>query len=190
MSMPTLKARPRTEAETGTRACRKLRTSGEVPVNLYSATKGEKTELSNQNLAVSAYDLYKLIEKAEDILDLDLNGKIELVRVSEVQRDTFGDDVLHIDMRKIDPETPVEATVLLEFSGKPKGVKDASLVNLNTRELTIMVKPREIPTSIAVDLSIAAAGETLMSGKIPLPAGVTLVGPEVEVVIIGKSATA
>lgn len=189
MTMPTLKARPRTEAETGTRACRNLRSAGEVPVNLYSAKKaGDKTELSNQNLAVSAYELYKLIDKAEDIIDLDLNGKIDLVRVTEVQRDTFGDDVLHIDLRSIDPETPVKATVKLEFSGKPQGIKDMALVELVVRELDIMVKPREIPTSIPVDLSIASAGETLLSGKIPLPNGATHVDAEVEVVIIGKSA--
>lgn len=190
MTMPTLKARPRTEVETGTRACRKLRTAGEVPVNLYSATKGEKTTLSNANLAVSAYELYRLIDVNADILDLDLDGKIELVRVTEVQRDTFGDDVLHIDLRSIDPETPVQVTVKLEFSGKPQGVTDASLVNLTARELTIMVKPREIPASLPVDLSIASAGETLMSTKLPLPAGVTLEGPEVALAIIGKSATA
>jgi large subunit ribosomal protein L25 len=190
MSTPTLKARARTEVETGTRACRKLRNQGEVPANLYSVVRGETTELKNQNLAVQAYDLYKLIDRRADIIDLDLAGKIELVRVSEVQRDTFGDDVLHIDMRVLDPNTPIEVTINLVFSGKPQGISDMSLVSLKTRKLTIACKPREIPAEIPVDLGAAVAGEDFMSGKVSLPAGCTAVGDEVLLATVGKSAVA
>ncbi|MBL4849971.1 MAG: 50S ribosomal protein L25 [Planctomycetes bacterium] len=190
MSTPTLKARARTEVETGTRACRKLRNQGEVPANLYSVVRGETTELKNRNLAVSAYDLYKLIDRRADILDLEVEGTVQLVRVSEVQRDTFGDDVLHIDMRTIDPDALVEATIKLMFSGKPEGISDMALVTLNVRELTIACKPREIPGEIPVDLALAKAGEIFMSGSVPLPAGCTLIGEEVALATVGKSAGA
>lgn len=189
MATPTLKARPRTEAETGTRACRTLRSQGEVPVNFYTVTKGEKTEHHNHNLAVSAYELYQLIAKQADILNLDLKGDVTLVRVSEIQRDPFGDDVLHVDLKGIDPETPVTATIELTFSGKPQGIKDMSLVSLVTREITVSCKPREIPESVHVDLGTISAGETLMASGVQLPAGVTQVGDDAVIATVGKSAT-
>lgn len=191
MATPTLKARPRTDAETGSRACRRLRTHGEVPVNFYTATGGEQAAVQTQNLAVSAYDLYKLIGQEADIIDLDLGGKVELVQVTEIQRDQFGDDVVHIDLRGINPETPVEVIVKLGFSGRPQGIRDMSLVTLVTRQVTIACKPREIPEIIEVDLSELSAGETLTSGGVKLPAGASLVGNGAAVVAtIGKSAGA
>lgn len=186
MATPTLKARPRTETEKGSRACRSLRGQGEVPVNFYRATKGSAPE--NHNLAVSAYELYKLIERKADILNLDVEGKVELVRVSEVQRDQFGDDVVHVDMRWMDPETPVPATIALEFSGRPQGIKDLSLVSLSARSISISCKPREIPDMIHVDLGTLSAGQNMTTGGVQLPAGATLLGsPDILVASVGKS---
>lgn len=191
MATPTLKARPRTDAETGSRACRRLRTQGEVPVNFYTAKGDAEGPVTTANLAVSAYDLYRLIAIEADIINLDLAGKVELVRVTEVQRDQFGDDVLHIDMRGINPETAVEATIKLGFSGRPQGIRDMSLVNLTTRAVTITCKPREIPEIIEVDLSTLSAGETLTTGGVQLPAGASLVGDGAAIVAtVGKSAGA
>lgn len=190
MATPTLKARSRTDAETGTRACRALRGQGEVPVNFYKVNKGETSELVNKNLAVSAYELYKLIDQQAEILDLDLDGAIELVRVTEVQRDTFGDDVLHIDLRGIDPNALITATVALEFSGKPQGIKDMSLVSLVTKQMTVSCKPREIPEIVHVDLGTLSAGSTLTASGVTLPAGVSAHGADATIVTVGKAAGA
>ncbi|MGE0707167.1 MAG: 50S ribosomal protein L25 [Planctomycetota bacterium] len=180
MATPTLKARPRTDAEHGSRACRKLRSAGEIPVNLYKATKaeGQQTQLENHNVAVSAFDMVQLITKDQRIIDLHLGGKVELVRVTEVQRDQFGDDVLHVDMRAIDPSVPVEAETPIAFTGRPAGLKDASLLAIEARSMKVRCKPREIPESVSVDLTPLASGQALLTKDLTLPAGVEAVDPE------------
>jgi large subunit ribosomal protein L25 len=188
MTTPTLNARLRTEH--GSRACHKLRRSGEIPANLYKATKGETTQLENVNLAVLAYDMYQLISKQARILDVTFEGRTELVRVTEVQRDQFGDDVQHIDLCALDPSLEIVAETALEFTGRPQGIRDTSQTAIQVRRLNVRCKPREIPDSVTVNLGLLTVGDKLLAGAIELPAGVAAADAEQVVVEIMKSAAA
>ena len=81
MKTSPLKARHRTKTERGTRACRKLRRSGEIPVNLYGSKlgkAGEKATLENAELAASAYDVMQLLGQRANLLEVSFEQRKEL----------------------------------------------------------------------------------------------------------------
>lgn len=183
MPTPELAARKRADNETGTRACQKMRFKGEVPANLYKVTKGEQTSLENVNLAVTAYDLYQLIEKRQRIVDVKFDGRSELVRVSDIQRDQFGDDVQHIDLRVLDPSERLEVDVPIVTSGRP-AIQDLAGMTIMNRRVGLITKPREIPEHIPLDLSKLSYGDVVTAGQLEVPAGSSIATPDLVIVTI------
>ncbi len=173
MKTKTLTTRPR--AERGSRACLKLRRGGEIPVNLYKATQGDgPTQLVNHALAASAYDVMQLLAHHDALLEVAFGGGKELAVVREVQRDAFGDDVLHVDLQVIDATKPIAFEVELAFKGEAKGVRSGGRLMVQKRRLAIRALPSAIPESIEVRLDDLDIDQYLHVGELTLPAGVEL----------------
>jgi large subunit ribosomal protein L25 len=185
MKSAALKARLRSDEEKGTRACRKLRQAGEVPANLYGATKkdGTKTELSNTALAVSAYDVMQLIAHHHNVVEVQYDTTKELAIIREVQRDVFGDDVLHIDMEMIDASQRIHVAVELVFKGDSQGVKDGGRMQIAMHSLEIEALPLAVPEHILVRVDDLALGQVMHVSDLPLPEGVTAVTPGEQAVV-------
>jgi len=187
MKAVPLKVRPRSEKERGTRACLRLRKSGEIPASLYGAKKQDgATKLVHHDLAVSAYDVMQLLDTHASILDIDIEGEVaepHLALLKEVQRDVFGDDVLHIDLEMIDKDTPVEVTVQLEFKGDPKGAKEGGRVDIALHDLDVSALPRAMPDLITIRIDDLGVGDGIYVKDLDLPDGVSAtVSPEQMVV--------
>jgi large subunit ribosomal protein L25 len=182
MKTVNLKARRRTEK--GKRACRNLRRSGEIPVNLYGAiAKGGQTNRENYELAASAYDVMQLLGKHASLLDVTFDGKKEMAVVREVQRDAFGDDVLHIDLVMIDPSKPLELAVDLVLKGESKGKKSGGRMIQQLRQLIVRAVPAKIPAEIVANVEAMDINDTLHVRELQLPEGVTTtVNPEAIIV--------
>lgn len=182
MKTVNLKARRRTEK--GKRACRNLRRNGEIPVNLYGAiSKGDETSRENHELAASAYDVMQLLGKHAALLDVTFDGKKEMAVVREVQRDSFGDDVLHLDLVMIDPKKPLELAVDLVLKGESKGSKSGGRMIQQLRQLVVRAIPAKIPAEIVATVDHMDINDALHVKELTLPEGVTTpVGGETIVV--------
>lgn len=179
MKRAPIAARRRSDNERGTRACRKLRQGGEVPANLYGAEKqaGQKTKLTSTALAVSAYDLMQLIEHHHNVVEVQYDGNAELALIREVQRDVFGDDVLHVDMEMIDATQKIELSVELVFKGDAKGVKEGGRMQIDLHELEIEALPLAVPENIVVRVDDLEMDGMIHVKELQLPEGVTAVTP-------------
>lgn len=172
MKTVPLKARRRTEK--GTRACRRLRRAGEIPVNLYGMTvKGEEKERENLELAASAYDVMQLLTKHASFLDVSFDGRTEMAVMREVQRDAFGDDVLHVDLVKIDPNRPVALMVDIVIKGESKGQKSGGRLTVEMRQLHVSALPANMPSEIVAKVDDLEVDGALTVGQLQLPEGVT-----------------
>src|SRR5688572_16653528 len=90
----TLEAKDR--ATLGTSNSRRLRRQGLIPAVLY----GKKQD--NLNLVVSASAFDAILRHHGRILDVKLpDGKMQKAILKEVQWDTFGDAVLHVDLGRV-----------------------------------------------------------------------------------------
>lgn len=170
-TMP-LKARLRTEK--GTRACRKMRKTGEIPANLYGAREdGGKTVIDTWNLAVSAYDVLQLVEHRASIVEVRFEKETRLALVKQIQRDSMGDDMVHLDLAVIDANKPVEVNVPIVFKGEAKGKKEGGRVLPELRQLLVMALPTAIPEEIVVRIDDLGMDEALHVKDLKLPEGVT-----------------
>ncbi|MBM4074522.1 MAG: 50S ribosomal protein L25, partial [Planctomycetes bacterium] len=85
-----LVVQPRTEM--GTAACRRLRNRGLVPGNVY----GHKSD--PKPVVMTSEALAPIIKSGARVVDLEVSGQHEKAVIREVQWDTFGRFVEHIDL--------------------------------------------------------------------------------------------
>lgn len=182
MKTKQLNARVRTER--GTRACRRLRAAGEIPANLFVAKKGEQgTTLENVALAISAYDMYQLIDQHASLLEVNFDGRKELVQVTEVQRDAFGDDVQHVDLHMIAADKPIHSEVEFVFKGDAKGVKAGGKLLREMKSIELEALPHLIPAEVMVRIDDLDINDSIHIEDLELPEGVTATGDARQLVV-------
>jgi len=168
-----MKARPlnaRLRTERGSRGCLKLRREGFIPANLYGSVTTDGAKKShNVQLAVSAYELSQLIDQHAQLLEVSFDSRKELVQVVEVQRDTFGDDILHVDLHMIDMHHAITAEVELVFKGEAKGVKAGGHLEVELRSLEVEALPGDMPAEIVVRVDDLDLEQAIHVREIPTP---------------------
>lgn len=161
--METLKASVRNE--TGTRKARTLRKDGLVPAVIYGHGKDPVT------VAVSAHDVAVSLQHGQRMLDLDVDGSSESVLVKDVQYDTFGMDILHVDFARVDLNEKVEVQVPIVLRGTPKGVDEGGMLQQPAATVTLEVMARSIPDELAFSVLEMAIGDSLYASDLPVPEG-------------------
>ena len=160
----------------GSRAARKLRRAGRIPVNLLAADGKE-----NVNLSIDQVEFMTARRGHVHLFDLDIDGKLEAALVRDLQWDIFGDRILHVDFKRVARDVETEVEVELDFIGTPKTGQANHLVT----HIAVRTLPALIPDSIEVKLDGLEEGAHIRAGELVMPAGVKLaVPPETEVVVI------
>ena len=168
----------------GKGAARTLRAAGQTPVVVY----GHGTD--PLHLTVEAHPFSLIVRHANAIIELDVNGKKQLVLVKDVQKDPVLQLIEHADLiivkkgETVDVEVPV-VIVGTPFSGT------TFLQELNT--LRIKVPATNIPEHVEVSVEGLEAGVHILAGDLKLAGDETLLDdPEQLVVQVveprGKSA--
>jgi large subunit ribosomal protein L25 len=174
MSSETLEVKKRQSV--GTAASNKLRQQGYVPANLYG--HGE----ANVNLAVRSDALNAIIHHGTKLLSL--TGEVsETALIREVQWDSFGMEVLHVDLTRVSQSEHVEVTLPVELHGEAPGTSEGGLLSFVTHELTIRCPASDIPDHLHVSLGQLHLGQAIHAGEVSLPAGAQMLTPSAEVVV-------
>lgn len=158
--MTTVKTQTR---ETGKQSnLTELRHEGFVPAVVY----GYKTD--STTIAVSEIDLLKTLREVgrNGVMKLDVDGKSVNVVLSDYQMDVLKGKFVHADFLAINMSDELDVNVTVHLTGDSAGVREGGVLNQPNRELTVKVKPSEIPDSIDIDVSELAMGETLTVGDV------------------------
>ena len=100
------------------------------------------------------------------------------VMIVDWQNDPIKDNLLHVDLKRIDLSKRLRVKVAVHTTGEPKGVKiQGGLHELVTREVEIECLPDEIPEEFTVDVSELMIGQSVRASEIKLGDGVKLVSP-------------
>lgn len=148
-----LAAEKRTEV--GSLACRKLRSKGRVPGNLY----GHKE--STLTLSVQEDELLQLIKAGVRVLDLDIGGQVSKVLFREVQWDLMGDYIQHFDLLRVDPNERLEVEVHVELKGTAPGVMGGGILDHSLRTLHLECPAIQIPDAIIVKIGHMEIGDSV-----------------------------
>lgn len=131
----------------GSRANYRLRKTGQVPAVVYGHHQDVlPVQLSKKELA-------KHIEHGTHLYNLTFDGHTESVLLKDVQFDTFGIELLHVDFARVDLNERVTVNVSIELKGDPIGEKDGGVLQQILNELEIDCVVTEIPDVITVDVS-------------------------------------
>lgn len=159
----------------GTRPSRALRSEGRIPANLQADADNAHVDFSiNENEFLASR------RRHVHLYDIELAGGKHSAVVRELQWDTFGDKIIHVEFRRVTRGVELESEVELQAVGQAAGV-----VNLIVGQLTIKSIPSKIPDKLEISVAGLEEGSTLKASEVEMPDGVTLVtDADVDVVTV------
>ncbi len=149
----------------GKGVARKLRAAGHTPVVAY----GHGTE--PLHLSVETHPLSLIVRHANALIELNIEGKKQIVLVKDVQRDPVRQIIEHVDLVIINKGEVVEVEVPIVLVGHSFSGTNA-LQELNT--LRLSVPATNIPEHIEVNVEGLEEGVQIHAGDIKLASDETL----------------
>lgn len=170
--------------DTGKSAARRARREGKVPAIVYGLGTDPRP------VAVPGRELQHILGGpggANTLINLEVDGKRELVLARQVQRHPVRHTLVHVDLVRVHRDIAISAEVPLHLVGEAPGVKDGGLLEQVVFTLSIEAKPADVPAVIRLDISSLHIGDHLSVGDVSLPPGVvTTQDPEEQVVHVAQ----
>jgi large subunit ribosomal protein L25 len=167
----TIVAEPRSSR--GKNEARRLRVAGQAPGVLYGAG-GDAVAV-----AISPKEVNKILRSNtghNTIFNLSVTGGETVpVMVVDWQHDPVKENLLHVDLKRIDLTLRLRVKVPVHTTGEPKGVKlQGGLQELITREVEIECLPDDIPEQFILDATEMSIGDSLRANQIPMTGSMKL----------------
>lgn len=167
----------------GTRSVMKLRGRGYVPCILYG--HGE----ANVCLSVKEDVVGRLIRTGAKLVNL--TGAVkDTALLRDVQWDSMGSIITHLDFARVSQAELVEVTLPVELHGEAPGINEGGQLRFQTHVLTIRCPAGLIPEHLNVDVSGLHLGKSIHAGEVKLPEGASTVTPASIVVVQVAAPTA
>jgi len=158
----------------GKGAARKMRVLGKIPAVVY----GHGTQ--PQHLALPGHQVALLLRKSNAVLELSINGEIQLALVKDVQKDPVKQIIEHIDLIVIRKGEKVTVDIPVHVEGESA---PGTIANLEAATISVEAEATHIPERVTVSIEGAEDGTQINAKDLVLPKGSTLVtDPEVLVV--------
>ncbi len=169
-AIPTLDVQ--TRGRIGSRYAKRDREQGLIPAVIY----GHKEEPAHVTLHAKTFT--DLLHHEVHIIDVTLDGKSQHTLIKSVQWDTFGINIIHVDLERVDLSETVEVDVELVLTGQPVALKQAGTVlDHPTTMVTISCRADSIPSHLEHDITNLPLGKTLTVADLTPPAGIKIVMP-------------
>ena len=173
----TIECKTRTVGKKG--VVHKLRASGLIPAVAYGPGQ------PSQHLALEPHRFSLQRERfgLSYIFDVAVEGQGGFKAfIKNLQRDPITQDVIHVDLYRVDMTRPIRVEVPIEVVGKAAGLIDGGIVTQVLRRIEVQCLPDMVPAKLTIDVSSLAIGQSLHTGALSLPAGVALTLRREEVV--------
>jgi large subunit ribosomal protein L25 len=160
----------------GKNEARRLRVKGSMPAVVYGGEAGPAA------VAVNPKDLNKILHSKtghNTIFNLSIGGKQQVpVMIVDWQHDPVKENLLHVDLKRIDLTKRLVVKVPVVTQGDPKGVKlQGGLHEIITREVEIECLPDDIPEEFVVNVSELMLGQSVRASDIALAGSTKLLSP-------------
>ncbi|PIC95527.1 50S ribosomal protein L25/general stress protein Ctc [Sporosarcina sp. P26b] len=157
--MSTIQSKSR---ETDKKTVSELRKNGWIPSVVY----GYNTE--STPIAVKERDLLDTLRETgrNGVIKLTVEDKDVNVVLNDYQSDVLTGFLTHADFLAINMTEELEVDVAINLVGTAPGEKEGGTVQQPVWEVTIRVKPSDIPDHIDVDVSELQIGETILVSDI------------------------
>ncbi len=159
----------------GKGVARKIRAKGKIPAVIY----GHGTE--PQHVTLPGHETALILRKSNQILELDIQGTIQLALVKDVQKDPVRQIIEHIDLIVIRKGEKVIVDIPVHIEGEPV---PGTAVNQDSNTVSLEVEATHIPENIVISIEGLKEGAQILAKDLTLPTGATLV-TDPETLIVG-----
>jgi large subunit ribosomal protein L25 len=161
----------------GKRRNRRLRRSGQIPAILYGHG------LENVSLSVEAEAITAAIRHGSRLVSL--TGAVsESAFIRELQWDTYGTHIVHVDFTRISEHEIVQVRVPVELRGEAPGVREGGVVVQLIHEVEIACPASVIPERLAVNINHLKLTESIALAALELPEGAKILAADPEAVVV------
>jgi len=120
---------------------------------------------------------------ASKLIDMSIDGgKTVHVIVKAMQRDVMKGTVMHVDFWAVNMRQKVTTTVPVHFEGDAPGLKTGGVFMHNVQHINVEALPDELPEFLIADISTLEVGDNIHVRDLVVPAGVTVLDAEDEIV--------
>jgi len=170
-NIPTLEVNEREKI--GTRYAKREREAGLIPAVIYGHKEGAA------HVTLDGKTFTDLLNHETHIIDIKLNGKSEHTLIKDVQWNTYGTEVVHVDLERVDMSEVIEVDVELQLIGEPVALREAGTVlDHPTTMVTISCRADQIPSHLEHSIAELGVGDPVTVADLTPPAGVKIVMPE------------
>ena len=172
--MAELSIKGTTRTEFGKGASRRARVAGLVPAVIYG--HGEKP----LHITLPAKELGVALKESNVLLNIDIDGKVELTLPKSIVRHPLKQILEHIDLVLVRRGEKVTVAVPVHTEGKhdPDGI----LEHVN-HTLEVEAEATSIPKFLTLDIEGMAAGTSKHASDVVLPAGTVLISPANTIIV-------
>ncbi len=181
--METQQLQVKIKKDTGSLKAQKNRKSGLIPAILYGHKQESMMFLLNEKEFSTA------LNTEAKMVNLKWDSSEEIALIKDVQFDTFGRKILHVDFVRIALTEKVTTHVPVALYGTSQGVKEGGILDHALKEIEIECLPTEIPKNIRINISELAIGNTIHITDLELPANAKVLGNPDAIVVSVHFAT-
>ncbi len=156
---------------TGKGTARALRREKKIPAVIYGNNQAPVTITLDEKEITMEYHKAHLFTT---LMDIEVDGKKELVLARDVQTHVVTDNVLHVDLLRVSAKTKIAVMVPVNFINESESAMSAgAILNTVRHEVELNCRATEIPESIDVDLAGKEFGDAVNVSDAKMPEGVT-----------------
>lgn len=139
-----------------------LRQEGNFPAVVYGS------KLESKSIYLSEADFLKTIKEVgrNGVFSLDVDGNKHEVMLGDYQSNPLKNEIVHADFLAVDMSKEITADVRVILVGDAAGVKDGGVMQQSMHEVSVTATPKNIPSSVEVDVTSLQVNETLSVGDI------------------------
>ena len=174
MSEANFKLDASVRTDLGKGASRRLRREDKLPGIIYGGEEAPVSITLDHNKVNNSADFEAFYSH---VLEINLDGKVVVVLVKDMQRHPFKPKITHIDFQRVIAGQDVHTNVPLHFVNEEKSaaVKAGGIAEHHVTEIEVTCLPKNLPEFIEVDMAGVEMGQTLHLSDLTLPAGVSSV---------------
>ncbi len=172
--MSKLAATARTEFGKG--AARRTRRAGLVPAVLYGHGADPV------HVSLPGHATFLALKITNVLLEIELDGEVQLAIAKDIQRDPIRDSVEHVDLQVVRKGEKVTVDVPVHVVGESA---PGTIHLTDLQQLSLEAEATNLPEFVEVSVEGLVAGTNIFAADVVLPKGASLIGdPEALVVSV------
>ncbi|MNH97674.1 General stress protein CTC [compost metagenome] len=158
---------------------RNLRQEGRLPGVVF----GKNAD--NEIVHISTKQFEKWLKQgASGFIELKMEGDRSLtVLLEDLQRNPVTGALVHVDFQLVQTGEIIRTKLGVKLVGNPIGTKSGGVVQIQDPFVEVEALPKDLPSTVELDISTMEIGDTRFVKDLVLPSGVTVISGDNELLV-------